>query len=187
MYRYVSIVFLIVACSASHTIHPRPAAWGKAIVGTSLSNFYAIDDGIYRSAQPDREDTGVLTSLGVKEVLNLRQFHSDNDELKNPEIILHRVKMNAAEVTEQQIVAALRVIKDRRGPILIHCWHGSDRTGVTIAAYRVVFNHWSKAQALEEMRFGGYGFHEKFYPNLVALLENLNVSSIRKKLALRSE
>ncbi|MEN8190310.1 MAG: hypothetical protein ABFS19_10720 [Thermodesulfobacteriota bacterium] len=67
------------------------------------------------------------------------------------------------------------MISSRKGSILVHCWYGSDRTGVTIAAYRIIFNNWSKSEALDEMINGGYGYHEKIFPGLVQLVENLDV------------
>ncbi|HEX7917405.1 hypothetical protein [Rudaea sp.] len=43
--------------------------------------------------------------------------------------------------------------------MLIHCWHGADRTGVVCAAYRMVVQGWSKADARAEMFDGGFGYH----------------------------
>lgn len=162
----------------------RPDTWGAPVIGTDFDNMYFVDKGIFRSEQPESENVTDLKSLGIKEVLNLREFHSDKDDIKDHSIVLHRIKMNSGAVTEEQLVNALRIIKNRKGPILIHCWHGSDRTGVTIAAYRIVFNNWSKSQALDEMNNGGYGYHSNIYPGLVTLIENLNIMKIRKALNL---
>ena len=45
------------------------------------------------------------------------------------------------------------------GPFFVHCQHGSDRTGVCIAAYRIVVQGWTKQDAIREMTGGNYGFH----------------------------
>lgn len=160
----------------------RPESWGQPIIGTRLKNIYLVDKGIYRSEQPGREDLGTIKSLGIKEVLNLREFHSDDDDIADKRLVLHRVKMRAGNITEQQIIESLRIIKNRRGPILIHCWHGSDRTGVIIAAYRVIFNHWSTSDALDEMVNGGYGYHATVYPELTGLVEKMDAEKIKKAL-----
>ncbi len=160
----------------------RPQVWGRPIIGTRLQNIYLVDKGVYRSEQPQKGDIDTIRSLGIKEVLNLREFHSDNDELTDKHLLLHRVKLRTGNITEQQIIESLRIIHQRRGPILIHCWHGSDRTGVIIAAYRVIFNDWSKSDALDEMVNGGYGYHASFYPELTGLVENMNVEKIKKAL-----
>lgn len=39
----------------------------------------------------------------------------------------------------------------------MHCKHGSDRTGLMSAMYRVVVENWSKEDALKEMTQGGFG------------------------------
>ena len=90
--------------------------------------------------------------------------------------------MNAGKVSQEQLIDALRIIKNRKGPVLLHCWHGSDRTGATVAAYRIVFNNWTKAQAIDEMINGGYGYHINFYPQLIPFIEQLNISDIKKEL-----
>ena len=185
--RSMLAILLFVSVNLHAEPRLRPDTWGVAIIGTSLSNLYQVDKGIYRSAQPDDDDIHDLQSLGIREVLNLREFHSDKGELGSASFVLDRVKMNAGEVSEAQVTKALKKIKNRKGPILIHCWHGSDRTGATVAAYRIVFGHWSKAQALDEMLHGGYGYHASFYPNLVDLIKNLHTVKIRQELGLAAK
>jgi tyrosine-protein phosphatase SIW14 len=65
-------------------------------------------------------------------------------------------------------------------PILVHCKHGSDRTGCILAAYRIVQDGWSKEEAMKEFREGGYGFHEKWFKNILRLIENINEEQLRK-------
>tara|TARA_B100000780_G_scaffold207610_1_gene147907 strand:- start:928 stop:1164 length:237 start_codon:yes stop_codon:yes gene_type:complete len=78
----------------------------------------------------------------------------------------------------------LKVVKQAENPILIHCWHGSDRARVITAAYRIIFENWSKEQAIEELRKPEFGYHEKCYPNLINLLTNLDVQKIRNELGI---
>lgn len=42
-------------------------------------------------------------------------------------------------------------------PVLIHCRAGLNRTGVMTAVYRMEYNGWSSAQALEELKANGFG------------------------------
>jgi protein tyrosine/serine phosphatase len=40
-------------------------------------------------------------------------------------------------------------------PVLLHCEHGEDRTGLAVAAYRVVVSGWTKDEAMDEaLKFG---------------------------------
>ncbi|NOQ35467.1 MAG: protein tyrosine phosphatase [Methylococcaceae bacterium] len=177
-------IFLML-CSSLSFAEPRfrPASWGLSIIGTELDNFYWVDAGIYRSEQPDDDNFSNLSKLGIKEILNLREYHSD-DEAEEHHFKVHRVKMNAAKVTAAQLLESLKIIKNRKKPILIHCWHGSDRTGVTVAAYRMVFQNWTKEQAIDEMVNGNYGYHSSIYPNLLVLLKSIDIAKMRKDLGL---
>jgi len=186
-----TLLIFITLMLAIHSVYAaprvRPDTWAKPIIGTHLSNLYQVDKGIYRSKQPDEEDVSDLQTLGIKQILNLREYHEDGGEVGKSNFILNRVPMAAGKVTQEQVVQALRIIQHRQGPILVHCWHGSDRTGTTIAAYRIIFNHWTKAQALDEMIHGGYGYHASFYPNLVELVKKLDIQKMRVELGLEKK
>jgi protein tyrosine/serine phosphatase len=41
-------------------------------------------------------------------------------------------------------------------PVLVHCFAGIHRTGAYIAVYRMEFDHWDNAAALDELRALGY-------------------------------
>ena len=77
--------------------------------------------------------------------------------------------------------AALRQFRAAPKPVLVHCWHGSDRTGSVVAAYRIAFQNWTPAAALDELRHGGYGYHEKWFPNIIALFEKLDAAELRRR------
>lgn len=47
------------------------------------------------------------------------------------------------------------------GNVLVHCLHGEDRTGMVIAAYRMIVEGWSADQATKEML--SMGFHKWAY------------------------
>lgn len=145
-----------------------------------LKNIYKIDEDIYRSEQPGKNDFISLEKIGLAEVLSLRRFWNDNRKARKTDLKLHHVSMKAGKIHEHDIIKALRVINERKGPLLIHCWHGSDRTGVLIAMYRLVFQNWSKNDAINEMTKGDFGFHA-VYVNIVEFIQNANVDVIRDK------
>ena len=157
----------------------RPADWGNKVIGTSLDNLYQMDKGVYRSNQPSDDAFIELKEMGIQEVLNLRRYHSDDDEAKGLGLRLHHLKLNAGSINEDHLIRALKIIKNRTGPIVFHCWHGSDRTGAVAAAYRVIFNGWSKQQAIDELVNGGYGYHARIYGNIIDLIESMDVKHMK--------
>ncbi len=137
----------------------RPAAWAQPVPAQHLKNFYKLNDRVYRSAQPEAEGMKEAAALGIREILNLRDYHDDKDEAAGAGLILHQVDLSAHNLNDQDLARALRSIRDAKGPILIHCQHGADRTGAVCALYRVVYDDWTMDAALEELAKGDYGFH----------------------------
>jgi len=163
----------------------RPNQWAQPVIGSELDNFYKLDDGVYRSKQPDDDTFAMLQNMGIKEVINLRRHHSDDDEAQNTNLMLHSIKINAGSITEDHLIEALSIIQNRKGPVVFHCWHGSDRTGAVAAAYRIIFNDWSKADAIDELNNGGYGYHSSIYGNIVELIENIDVTHVKFHLGIK--
>ena len=147
---------------------------------SELTNLYKIDSGVYRSEQPSHEDFKALEKYGIGEALNLRNRHSDDDEAAGTNVKLHRVKTKAHSINEEQLIEALRIIKNRKAPIVIHCHHGSDRTGAVCALYRVVFQNVSKEDAIHEMTEGGFGFH-RIYKNIIRRIKEADIEQLRRK------
>jgi protein tyrosine phosphatase (PTP) superfamily phosphohydrolase (DUF442 family) len=177
-------LLLIISCNCHAQPRLRPSQWAIPVINSELDNFYKVSDKLYRSEQPNSEAISEYEFIGIGAILNLRKHHTDKDEAKASKISLNHIPMAARNVTQEQILQALKTIKTSDKPIVIHCWHGSDRTGVVAAAYRMVFQHWSATQAIDEFENGGYGYHEWLFPNLVELLNTLDVKSIQKQLGL---
>ncbi len=144
-------------------------------------NFHRVTQALYRSAQPSAEGMRALEKAGVRTVLNLRQWHDDNEEAKGTSLALYRVKINTAAFKEDELVAALRILHHAEKPALVHCWHGSDRTGLVVSLYRMVFENATKTEALTELRNPAYGHHEMFYPDIARYIERVNVDALRQK------
>ena len=90
-------------------------------------------------------------------------------------------RMEADDLTIDDLVSGLRLLRDAPKPVLVHCWHGSDRTGSLVAAYRIVFQDWTREAALDELRHGGFGYHERWFPNIIKLFEALDPAELRRR------
>ncbi|MCO6504697.1 MAG: dual specificity protein phosphatase family protein [Snodgrassella sp.] len=146
---------------------------------TLPNNFYKISDDLFRSEQPTAKEMQYLEKIGIKTVINLRKWHSDQHELSKTKLTEVSIKMRAGKITDEKVVAALRTIRHSQKPILIHCWHGSDRTGVIVAMYRIVFQNWTKSQAIDELMQPQFRHHYNVYPNIVRYIEHVDVEKIR--------
>ena len=176
-------IFLFANVNAKNLPRIRPSNWAVNIINSELNNFYKISDTLYRSEQPNRKAFKELQAMGIKSVLNLRKHHNDKDEARKTKVNLYHQRLSARKMTVNDITKSLKIIKESPKPLLIHCWHGSDRTGVITAAYRMVFQFWTAKQAIDEFKNGGYGYHEWAFPNLEKLLLKLDVNKIRIDLA----
>lgn len=149
---------------------------------TGPGNLHRVDAKVWRSSQPTRQDFRKLEKeQGIGEVLCLRRWHSDKEEARG--LKLHHVRMNAGEIRDEDIVAALRVMVAAEQPLLVHCFHGADRTGVVVAMYRMVVQHWPREKAIAELTDPRHGHHAEIFPNIREYLETVDVERIRREVA----
>ncbi|AMP14229.1 tyrosine-protein phosphatase [Collimonas pratensis] len=175
----LALVFTPYAQAEASQAPVRKPEWAQAI--DTSANLYLVDKNFYRSAALQPKDIKTLNALDVKTVVNLRSFHSDDDLLKNTGIKAVHIGINTWEINDKNVIDALRAIRAgaRQGPVLLHCWHGADRTGLVSAMYRVVFQGWSKQMALEELTDGGYGYHS-LWKNIPKYMATVDVEKIRR-------
>ena len=177
---FYSIVILLSSVQLSaQTIQQRPENWAIKVEICHLENFYKLNDSIFRSEQPDEIEFGCLGKIGIKSVLNLRSHHTDSCLLDGTTIKPFTVEMVANNFTDNEIIQSLRILKYGPKPMAVHCLHSSDRTGVVIAMYRIIFEYWTRKQALDELQNGGFGFHAQ-YKNIIEYVKNVDVELIKR-------
>ncbi|WP_431061254.1 dual specificity protein phosphatase family protein [Pseudomonas abietaniphila] len=134
----------------------RPSEWAQPV--DPHYNLYRITPTLYRSRQPDAAAQPLLEHLGVHTVVNFIKV-SDSNWLSDPSITQVQIPLQTVHVDDADMIESLRAIQkaQQNGPVLIHCKHGLDRTGLVAAMYRIVVQDWSKQAALDEMEHGGYG------------------------------
>ncbi len=171
---------MICGCALGDAITNRPAAWAIPMILEGVPNLYKVSDTLYRSAQPTDMGMQELRKMGMKTVVNLRLFHSDHGEIKDTNLECKPIPMKTWHPEFKEAKRFLQVVTDpQRQPVLVHCQHGADRTGVMCAIYRIVVEGWTKKEAVREMREGGYGFHE-MWMNLPAWIDRLKVEDLQK-------
>jgi len=95
--------------------------------------------------------------------------------------------MKAWHPEEKEVVRFLQLVTSPdRTPVLVHCMHGADRTGVMSAIYRVAIQGWTKDEALKELREGGFGFHGIF-ENLLEWFNGLDIDEMKRRAGISAE
>ncbi|WP_129021346.1 fused DSP-PTPase phosphatase/NAD kinase-like protein [Edaphocola flava] len=143
-----------------------------------IKNIHQVSAQLYRSGQPHRKGFKALETAGFTDVINLRTIWSDRCCSGKAKINLHHIKVVTASMTEEDLVVIFRQIEQSEGKVLVHCWHGSDRTGTVVAMYRILYQGWDKEKAISEMMYGGYGFH-KIFGNLPRLIRSIDIEKFR--------
>jgi protein tyrosine/serine phosphatase len=128
----------------------RPTEWAQPV--EVQYNLFQMSPTLYRSALPDSGALPLLERLKVGTVIIFLP-ESDANWLSTSAITQVHLPYRTNHVDDADILKALRAIQtaEANGPVLMHCKHGSDRTGLIAAMYRVVVQGWSKEDALSEM------------------------------------
>jgi protein tyrosine/serine phosphatase len=142
--------------AATATATARPTDWAQPV--EVQYNLFQMSPTLYRSALPDGGAVPLLKNLKVATVINFLP-EADSNWLSEPDINQVQLPYRTNHVDDADVLKTLRAIQsaEAKGPVLMHCKHGSDRTGLMAAMYRVVVQGWSKEDALSEMTQGGFG------------------------------
>jgi protein tyrosine/serine phosphatase len=173
------ILFLLtLSACAVQAAAPRNPNWAEPIALEYSDNFFRVAPCLYRSAQPDAKGMKAYEAMNIRTIINLRANHSDEDEAKGTSLILRHIPINTWNIQDEQVVAVLSLFRTEEPPILLHCQHGADRTGLMMAMYRIVEQGWTKEAALDELKQGGYGFHS-VWRNIPDYIKKVDIERIR--------
>ena len=192
------IALSLTACAVAPALPPeqRPLNWaqpiGKAQLHQGLPNLFQVSPALYRSAQPTAEGLSVLNRgqavvyglpSEIKTIVNLRNNAGDAALLVPTGIHYEQIPFDTWQVKEADVVRFLKIVRNPANqPVLLHCKHGADRTGMMTAIYRIVEQGWRKQDAIAEMTQGGFGYHP-IWSNLIRYIEQMDVAEIQRKVA----
>jgi protein tyrosine phosphatase len=164
LFKYVTSVtltlFLLTSCVLSAT--PKQVLCTNNLA-SPIANFCEVKPReLWRGATLDNEQEAAwLVRSGVKTIINLELLHDDLDALRGAElpkvgiyqVDYFRVKTweplyaFAQSAADKDVIQFLAIAKQAKQPIYVHCRAGENRTGVMIAAYKIILeNQTSPAQ-----------------------------------------
>ncbi|WP_201528802.1 MULTISPECIES: dual specificity protein phosphatase family protein [Psychrobacter] len=164
---------------------PKPA-----VLIDDTTNLYQVDDLLFRSEQLRAGDIALLKNNNIDAILNLRIFGQRSnhkllkDLIDDTAISLCGYPLKTWYVTPQEVAEALTQIKSLQSQnkcVLVHCYHGANRTGIIVAMYRIIEQDWPIEQAKLEMVTGDFGYHPMWY-NLRAMLNTATVDAVRAQM-----
>lgn len=172
---------------------PRPQNWAEPVAASAgLPNLHRVTSKLYRAAQPSKEGFVLLNTrpslakadAPIKTVVSLRAFNDDSLLLPDHfSLYTEQIRFKSWHPEDEDVVKFLRIATTPALlPVLVHCQHGSDRTGTMVAIYRIAYQGWSKAQATDEMVNGGFGFHP-IWQNLLRYIDKLDIDAIKAEVA----
>ena len=138
-------------------------------------NFRTVTPGVlYRSGQMTLAGLDrVVHDYGIRTVVTLRDADMPGDPppdraeeafcrklaIKHVRIPPRRWEspVGGPAPADESVRTFLAVMDDPANyPVLVHCFAGIHRTGAHVAVYRMEHDHWTNAEALDELRACGY-------------------------------
>ena len=151
-----SILLLSTPSARAETAEPAAGAIAAIAAFPELPNFHQVDARLFRGGQPATGGVSRLKALGIRTIVNLRYepdlVKAEEAEATAAGIAYYNVPMRGLNrPTDKQVTRILALIDDRaRGPVFVHCKHGSDRTGAIVACYRIARAEWTAERAIRE-------------------------------------
>lgn len=124
-----------------------------------LPNFHEVDAGVYRGGQPTALGMIGLQKKGIHTIIKLNKENLTEERIGAKQLGFKLVEIPLSGFFAPSNSDMDRIQKILNDPVLrpvfIHCEFGKDRTGISIALFRVFTDHWAPDKAHKEwMEFG---------------------------------
>ena len=130
------------------------------IVENLIPDFGEVTLTLYRGGEPKKDGFEALAKMGVQIVVDLRGDREvERRELARLGIQYVPMGWQCSFPKDRIFAEFITLIRDNPDKkIFVHCRVGDDRTGMMVAAYRMVEEGWSAEKAKQEMLTYGFNF-----------------------------
>jgi protein tyrosine/serine phosphatase len=162
-----TLLFVFSMCSCASASKQSVAGLCSNNLGSAIKNFCVVTPNVlWRGARPDKDGAAWLIQQGVRTIVNLELILDDKRafgraiiaDRKNYEVGYFRIhdweplRILAPSVVDDHVAHFLAIVSQQPKPVYVHCRYGENRTGVMVAAYRVLIESVRNEDAIEEMR-----------------------------------
>lgn len=176
-------VLVLSSLAASSQAQSQPGLCEPGLSPAIARSCVVKPEVLWRGAKPDSLGAAALLELGVASVVNLELLNDDIPSFlaatpklnENRTINYFRLREWEPNVViaparlEQSIAQFIAILRSQAKPVYVHCRSGQNRTGVMVAAYRIIEQGLPVEQALQEMA----GFEGIWYQQNAAFLRKL--------------
>jgi hypothetical protein len=160
----LSLVLLTSSCT--HFLKQNVVGACPATLDSRILNFCVVTpDVLWRGGKLDNNGAAWLMQQGVRTIVDLELIRDDKPAFAGARIAdtgkyqadyfrIHDwqpLSKWAPSLLDDHVAHFLAIVRQQPKPIYVHCLIGLDRTGVMIAAYRVLVEGAGTEQAIEEM------------------------------------
>ncbi len=162
-----TLLFVFLMCSCASASKQGIAGACPNNLGSAIKNFCVVTPNVlWRGARPDKDGAAWLIQHGVRTIVNLElildDMHTFGDatiaDTNNYEVGYFRIHdwepllILAPSIVDDHVAHFLAIVSQQPKPVYVHCRYGENRTGVMVAAYRVLVEGAGDEEAIEEMR-----------------------------------
>ena len=156
------------------TITKEPSL-GRSLTIAGIPNAGEVTPALYRGGQPTSQGFEALANLGINIVVDLRGSRKDESELVTKLGMRYvSIPWHCPFPKDDAFASFLTLLRQNPGEkVFVHCRLGDDRTGMTIAAYRMAEQSWTAIRAKQEMEAFGFTLpHHFICPSLLSYEES---------------
>jgi tyrosine-protein phosphatase SIW14 len=146
------------------SISTKKHSLGRPLTIAGVPNAGEATPTLYRGGQPTAQGFKTLANMGINIVVDLRgSRQSESEQVTKLGMQYISIPWHCPFPKDDAFARFLTLLRQNPGKkVFVHCRLGDDRTGMTIAAYRMAEENWTAIEAKQEMEAFGFTLPHHF-------------------------